>query len=147
MPLQSISQGFKDISMTFARNPLTSDLIALKNTNAITRSIRNIIFTYPGEKPFDPEFGSQISRSLFENITLFTAIEIKREIEYSINRYEPRAQLKHSIVNFEPRVELKDVAVDPDYDNNSYDVIITYNIIGIDIPAQQLEFVLQSTSQ
>ena len=48
MPLQSVSQGFKDISMTFQRNPLTGDLIALKNTNAITRSIRNIIFTYPG---------------------------------------------------------------------------------------------------
>ena len=67
MPLQSVSQGFKDISMTFQRNPLTGDLIALKNTNAITRSIRNIIFTYPGEKPFDPEFGSQLSRMLFEN--------------------------------------------------------------------------------
>ena len=98
MPLQSVSQGFKDISMTFQSNPLTNDLIALKNTNAITRSIRNIVFTYPGEKPFDPEFGSQISRSLFENITLFTAIEIRREIEYSINRYEPRAQLNNEAV-------------------------------------------------
>lgn len=134
MPLQSVSQGFKDISMTFQSNPLTNDLIALKNTNAITRSIRNIVFTYPGEKPFDPEFGSQISRSLFENITLFTAIEIKREIEYSINRYEPRAQL----IN---------VAVQPNYDANGYDVNINYTVIGIDVPIQQLEFVLQSTSQ
>ena len=134
MPLQSVSQGFKDISMTFQSNPLTNDLIALKNTNAITRSIRNIIFTYPGEKPFDPEFGSQISRSLFENITLFTAIEIKREIEYSINRYEPRAQL----IN---------VAVQPNYDANGFDVNINYTVIGIDVPVQQLEFVLQSTSQ
>ena len=134
MPLQSVSQGFKDISMTFQSNPLTNDLIALKDTNAITRSIRNIVFTYPGEKPFDPEFGSQISRSLFENITLFTAIEIKREIEYSINRYEPRAQL----IN---------VAVQPNYDANGYDVNINYTVIGIDVPIQQLEFVLQSTSQ
>ena len=134
MPLQSVSQGFKDISMTFQSNPLTNDLIALKNTNAITRSIRNIVFTYPGEKPFDPEFGSQISRSLFENITLFTAIEIRREIEYSINRYEPRAQL----IN---------VAVQPNYDANGFDVNINYTVIGIDVPVQQLEFVLQSTSQ
>ena len=134
MPLQSVSQGFKDISMTFQSNPLTNDLIALKDTNAITRSIRNIVFTYPGEKPFDPEFGSKISRSLFENITLFTAIEIKREIEYSINRYEPRAQL----IN---------VAVQPNYDANGFDVNINYTVIGIDVPVQQLEFVLQSTSQ
>ncbi len=134
MPLQSISQGFKDISMTFARNPLTSDLIALKNTNAITRSVRNIIFTYPGEKPFDPEFGSQVSRMLFENIDPLNAIKIKREIRYSIDRYEPR-------------VLLTNVEVTPDYDGNAFDVIIAYNIIGIDVPTQQLEFVLQSTSQ
>ena len=134
MPLQSISQGFKDISMTFARNPLTSDLIALKNTNAITRSVRNIIFTYPGEKPFDPEFGSQVSRMLFENIDPLNAIKIKREIRYSIDRYEPR-------------VLLTNVEVTPDYDGNAFNVLIAYNIIGIDVPAQQLEFVLQSTSQ
>ena len=134
MPLQSISQGFKDISMTFARNPLTSDLIALKNTNAITRSVRNIIFTYPGEKPFDPEFGSQVSRMLFENIDPLNAIKIKREIRYSIDRYEPR-------------VLLTNVEVTPNYDGNAFDVIIAYNIIGIDVPTQQLEFVLQSTSQ
>ena len=134
MPLQRISQGFKDISMTFARNPLTSDLIALKNTNAITRSVRNIIFTYPGEKPFDPEFGSQVSRMLFENIDPLNAIKIKREIRYSIDRYEPR-------------VLLTKVEVTPDYDGNAFNVLIAYNIVGIDVPAQQLEFVLQSTSQ
>ena len=134
MPLQRISQGFKDISMTFARNPLTSDLIALKNTNAITRSVRNIIFTYPGEKPFDPEFGSQVSKMLFENIDPLNAIKIKREIRYSIDRYEPR-------------VLLTNVEVTPNYDGNAFDVLIAYNIIGIDVPTQQLEFVLQSTSQ
>ena len=134
MPLQSISQGFKDISMTFARHPLTSDLIALKNTNAITRSVRNIIFTYPGEKPFDPEFGSQVSRMLFENIDPLNAIKIKREIRYSIDRYEPR-------------VLLTNVEVTPNYDGNAFDVLIAYNISGIDVPTQQLEFVLQSTSQ
>ncbi len=56
MPLERVSQGFKDISMTFQTNPLTSDLIALKNENAIARSIRNIVFTIPGEKFFDESF-------------------------------------------------------------------------------------------
>ena len=60
MPLQRVSQGFKDISMTFQENPLNNDLIALKNENAIARSIRNIVFTLPGEKFFDPNFGSNI---------------------------------------------------------------------------------------
>ena len=134
MPLQSVSQGFRDISMTFAKHPLTNDLIALKNTNAIQRSLKNIIFTFPGEKPFDPEFGSKVSRMLFEIITPLTANRIKREIEYSIDRYEPR-------------VSLTKVKVIPNYDNNEFNVLIAYDIIGINVPAQQLDFVLQSTSQ
>ena len=65
MPLERVTQGFKDISMTFESNPLTNDLIAIKNENAIARAIRNIVFTLPGEKFFDPDFGSDISGSLF----------------------------------------------------------------------------------
>jgi len=132
MPLQRVSQGFKDISMSFQSNPLTNDLIALKNENAIARSIRNIVFTLPGEKFFNENFGSRISRSLFENLDNASAIVIKDEIENSIR-------------NYEPRVSLVDVQVNPDFDNNSFDVIIVYRIVGIDVPAQQLQFVLQPT--
>ena len=67
MPQQRVSQKFKDISMSFETNPLNDDLIALKNTSAIARSIRNIVFTQPGEKFFNPDFGSRMSESLFEN--------------------------------------------------------------------------------
>ena len=92
MPLQRISQGFKDISMTFKRNPLNDECIP-QNERAIARSVRNIIFTEPGEKPFDDEFGSRITQSLFENIDDLTGESIKDEIESSINRYEPRVRL------------------------------------------------------
>jgi phage baseplate assembly protein W len=132
MPLERVSQGFKDISMTFQSNPLTSDLIALKNENAIARSIRNIVFTIPGEKFFNPNLGSNISRSLFENIDDISASVISDEI-------------KQSLENYESRINLIEVQSYPDYDNNSYDVKIIYEIIGADIPAQQLEFVLQPT--
>jgi phage baseplate assembly protein W len=132
MPLQRVSQGFKDISMTFQSNPLNSDLIALKNENAISRSIRNIVFTLPGEKFFNPEFGSRVSKILFENIDEIAASNIRDEIA-------------SSIVNYEPRVDLTDVIVTADYDNNSFDVIIQYTIVGIDVPTQQLQFVLQPT--
>jgi phage baseplate assembly protein W len=132
MPLERVSQGFKDISMTFQSNPLTNDLIALKNESAIARSIRNIVFTLPGEKFFNENFGSRVSRSLFENIDQISASIIKDEIENSIN-------------NFEPRVSLIDVQTIPDYDNNGFNVNIVYRVVGADIPAQQLEFVLQPT--
>ena len=131
MPLERVSQGFKDISMTFQANPLNEDLIALKNENAIARSIRNIVFTTPGEKFFNPSFGSRITESLFENIDDITATIIVDEI-------------RESIENYEPRVDLNNVEAFPDYDNNSFDLVITYTIIGSEIPPQELQFVLQS---
>ena len=132
MPLEGVSQGFKDISASFKSHPLTNDAIALKNASAVARSVRNIVMTFPGEKPFQPTFGSKISKSLFENIDNISTITIKDEIENSIRK-------------FEPRVILDDLIVSPDFDNNSFDVLIVYRIVGIGIPAQQLEFVLQSS--
>ena len=132
MPIERVSQGFKDISMTFQVNPLNSDLIGLKNENAIARSVRNIVFTLPGEKFFDEDFGSRISASLFENIDEISAAEIVDEI-------------RQSIVNYEPRVDLVDVKAFPNFDNNQFDVRIVYEIIGADVPAQELQFALQST--
>jgi len=130
MPLERVSQGFKDISMTFQSNPLNGDLIALKNENAIARSVRNIVFTLPGEKFFDEDFGSRISRTLFENVDDISASIITDEIRQSIN-------------NYEPRVRLISVNSYPDYDNSSFDVVIVYEIIGADVPIQELQFVLQ----
>ena len=132
MPLERVSQGFKDLSMTFQANPLNSDLIAIKNENAIARSVKNIVFTLPGEKFFNPNFGSKISKVLFENIDDITASVIVDEI-------------KESIRNYEPRVELLDVEAFPNFDNNQFDVTIVYEIIGSDTPPQELQFALQPT--
>jgi len=132
VPLERVSQGFKDISMTFQANPLNNDLIALKNENAIARSIRNIVFTLPGEKFFDSSFGSRITDSLFDNIDDITATIIVDEI-------------RESIENNEDRVKLNNVEAFPDYENNSFDLTITYEIVGRNIPTQELQFVLQSS--
>ena len=132
MPLERVSQGFKDISMSFETNPLNNDLIGLKNSSAIARSIRNIVFTQPGEKFFNPEFGSRVSESLFENVDEVSAIAIRDEI-------------RSSIINYEPRVKLFDVRVNPNPDANEMNVTVKYEIVGIDIPPQQLDFVLLPT--
>jgi phage baseplate assembly protein W len=132
MPLERVSRSFKDVSMSFQSNPLNDDLVALKNETAIARSIRNIVFTNPGEKFFQPNFGSRISESLFENLDDISALTIQDEIEDSIRKYEPR-------------VSLIDVTVNPNFDANQFDVVISYRIIGSEVQAQQLEFVLQPT--
>jgi|TARA_R100001443_G_scaffold114972_1_gene131846 phage baseplate assembly protein W len=132
MPLERVSKGFKDLSLSFKLNPINLDLIAIKNETAIARSIRNLVLTYPGERFFNPYLGSKVSRSLFENIDAGTASIIKEEIELTIE-------------NYEPRVEVIKIEVNPDYDNNTFNVIIEYNIIGVELDPQQLSFALQPT--
>ena len=129
MPTQRVSKSFKDISMSFKYNPLSGDLISLSNENAIARAVRNIVLTTPGEKFFDPDFGSSVSEILFENVDDITAVSIEDEI-------------KSSLKNYEPRVELINVNVNPNFDANQFDVIISYRIVGIDIPPSELEFAL-----
>ena len=132
MPQQRVKRKFKDISMSFETNPLNDDLVSLSDTSAIARSIRNIVFTSPGEKFFNPDFGSRISESLFENVDDVSALAIEDEI-------------KSSIINFEPRVNLLNTNVVPNPDDNEMNVTIEYEITGIDILPQQLEFVLLPT--
>lgn len=132
MPVERVSKGFKDLSMSFQVNPVNYDLIALKNESAIARSVRNLVLTYPGERFFNENLGSKVSRALFENIDEITASVIKDEIENTIR-------------NYEPRVNLIEVIVDPDYDSSEFNVTVNYRIVGIDASPQKLSFALQPT--
>ena len=132
MPLERVSQSFKDISSSFKVNPLNEDLIAIKNETAIARSIRNLILTVPGERFFNPLLGSDVTGLLFENIDELTAEEISD-------------QIKITVEIFEPRVVLTNVNVVPNYDNSEFNVTLEYDIVGIDVLPQQLEFALQPT--
>ena len=118
--------------MSFDTNPLNNDLIGLKDSSAIARSRRNIVFTQPGEKFFQPDFGSRVSESLFENVDEVSALTIRDEV-------------RSSIVNYEPRVKLNNVNVNLNPDENEINLTITYEIVGVDIPSQQLDFVLLPT--
>jgi phage baseplate assembly protein W len=132
MPAERVSREFKDLSMSLQVSPINYDLIALKNEAAISRSIRNLVLTYPGEKFFNPSLGSKISRSLFENMDDLSLSIIRDEVIRTISEYEPR-------------VELIDVIVESDFDNNNYNITVEYYIIGIDALPQQLSFTLQPT--
>lgn len=132
MPAERISKAFKDVSASFQINPLNYDLIALHNENAIARSIRNLVLTVPGERPFNPALGSEVYRLLFESFDLQTAFAIQTQIENTIR-------------NFEPRVSIESVNVIPDPDAHEFNVSITYNIIGIEAATQQLQFALEPT--
>lgn len=132
MPVQRVSKPFKDISASFLVNPLNYDLIGLTNENAIARSIRNLILTGPGERPFSPALGSRVTQLLFDNIDALTAASIDLQIRDTINSHEPR-------------VRLIDVIVKANAEQYAFDVQIQYTIVGVDAQAQELTFALEPT--
>ena len=132
MPVQRLSKGFKDLSASFQSSPLSNDLIALKNESAIARSVRNLVLTIQGERPFQPVLGTGVSRLLFENMDKLTASAI-------------RSELRTTIENYEPRVEINEILVEPDFEGNAMHVTLQYFIIGIDVPEQELTFALEPT--
>ena len=132
MPVERVSKGFKDISMSFEVNPINNDIIGVKNDTAISRSIRNLVLTTPGERFFNEDLGSGVSEILFDVLDDISASVIRDEIETTI-------------IRFEPRVKLTDVNVKPDYDSNEFNVTIKYDIVGMEALPQQLNFALQST--
>ena len=132
VPVQRLSRGFKDLSASFQTNPLSNDLIALKNESAIARSVRNLVLTIQGERPFQPVLGTGVSRLLFENMDKLTASAIRSEIRTTIE-------------NYEPRVEINEILVEPDFEGNAMHVTLQYFIIGIDVPEQELTFALEPT--
>ena len=131
MAVTRISRSFKDISLSFEPHPVTKDLSVLKNERAIMRSIRNLVETIPTERFFNPLLGSNVRSSLFEFVDYGTAGLIKDQIETTI-------------YNFEPRVDSVSVDVNPIPDLNQFDITVTYNIIGQELPTQEYSFILEA---
>ena len=132
MTIKRISRAFKDISLSFEPHPITNDLPILKNESAIKRSVRNIVQTIPTEKFFNSLFGSDVYASLFEFVDFGTAATIQSQIEISLD-------------NFEPRIENVEVEVNPQPDDNSFEVNVIYDIVGQEFPVQEYSFILEST--
>ena len=132
MPTQRVSRAFKDISFSFDPHPVTKDLPVLINERAIIRSIRNLVETIPTERFFNVSLGSNVRKSLFNFVDVGTASVI-------------RSQILNTIEFYEPRVDNLRVQVDPRPDDNSFNVIVFFDIVGQDLPETQFSFILEST--
>ena len=123
------SRAFKDINLSFKRHPVTNDVVTIRNEDAIKRSVKNIIFTILGEKPFEPNFGSVINESLFDLNTNLSEIRVSDEI-------------RSSLLNYEPRISNLDVTVTVAPDTNEMNCTVQYDITGIPAPTQEVEVLL-----
>ncbi len=124
--------SFKDINITFKKHPVTNDLVVSKDASAIKQAIVNLLLTNKGERPFNYDYGSDIRSYLFEPLDFGTAQQIQSNIEYSIS-------------NWEPRIDILELDVIPNFDDNGFDVELTYVIIGSDNPPTSVEFFLTRT--
>lgn len=125
------SRAFKDISLSFQPHPVTGDLPILKNERSISRSVKNIVQTIPGEKYFEPIFGSDVRNQLFEMVDFGNASIIE-------------GQITQALENFEPRIDNIEVEVDPRPDRNEFEVTVIYDIVGQQAPTQTYTFVLEA---
>ena len=123
------SRTFKDINLSFKRHPVTNDVLTVSDEDAIKRSVKNIIFTILGEKPFEPEFGSVINNSLFE-------------LNTSMNEMRVSDEIKQSLINYEPRIQDIKVTTSIYPDSNELNCTVQYDIVGIPAPTQEVEVLL-----
>ena len=123
------SRAFKDINLSFKRHPVTNDVLTIRDEDAIKRSVKNIIFTILGEKPFEPNFGSVISESLFDLSTSLNEIRVSDEI-------------KQSLLNYEPRIDNINVTVTVTPDTNEMNCTVQYEIVGLPTPPQEVDVLL-----
>ena len=124
--------SFKDINITFKKHPVTGDVVVSKDASAIKQAIVNLLLTNKGEKLFNPEYGSDIRAYLFEPLDYGTAAQIQRNIAYSVNKHEPR-------------VQIEDLRANPNFDDNGFDVEMSYSIRGTDDPPVTVDFFLART--
>ena len=115
--------------MTFSKNPVTKDLVVLKNEEAIKQAVKNLVLTQVGERFFNPYLGTNTTSYLFELSTSFAKNALIQEIESVLQTNEPR-------------ISLSNITVDADEDMNSFECFIEYFIVGIPEALQTVDFIL-----
>lgn len=128
----TISRTFKDISLSFRRHPVTNDIVPLRNDDAVKRSVVNLVRTRMGERFFQPILGANIENQMFELQSPEIAQSVEQEVRVLLDNYEPRIDATEVLVTFPP-------------DSNELLVNISYDIVGLPFPTQNIEFLLQPT--
>lgn len=130
--MKRISRKFTDISLSFTRNPVTNDILTLNDADAIKKSVVNLVRTRIGERFFNSLIGTNIENSVFELQSVPLARSLQIDIENLLRNFEPRIKVSSVEVNY------------PEY-TNELNIIISYDIIGLAIPTQTIDFILQPT--
>ena len=125
------SRVYKDLNLNFSTNPITQDVTAVTDVNAVKRSVRNLLLTNHYDRPFHPEIGSNVQALLFENFGPITGNQLSRQIE-------------ELIANFEPRARVESVECFPLPDVNTYDIRIYFYVENLPAELQEFQTLLEA---
>ena len=126
------SLSFKDLNITFKKHPITNDVVVSKDASAIKQAIVSLLLTNKAERLMHPKYGSDIRSYLFDPLDYGTAAQIKANIRSTIDR-------------FEPRISISDLKCLPNFNDNGFDVEMTYIIRGSDEPPITVDIFLERT--
>jgi len=118
---------FSDLDLNFTKHPVTKDVARKTGDKAIIGALKNLVYTNFYERPFNPRLGSNVRRMLFEPLDPLTGATLQKEIKILIQ-------------NFEPRVSVRDIQVVADYDNNAYQVTLTFFTVNSTAPLRAVLF-------
>lgn len=110
-------RSYRDLNVDFKNNPITKDIYAVKNQNAIVQAIKNIVQTRFGERLMQPTIGCSVYEMLFEPLDVFSGIELQSRITTAIS-------------NYENRIEIIEMQVSIIEDDDTVLIDMTYRIIG-----------------
>ena len=121
---------YKDISLYFTRNPVTSDVTTVTDIQDIKRAVRHIVLLNPGEKPFHPEIGTGVRAALFQNFTAPIKALLSSRVQEQLRKYEPR-------------IEVTNVSFNDNIDNNELSCKIEFNVINAPQQTEEVDIFLQ----
>ena len=121
---------YKDISLYFTRNPVTSDVSTVTDIQDIKRAVRHIVLLNPGEKPFHPEIGTGVRAALFQNFTAPIKALLSSRIQEQLQKYESR-------------IEVTNVSFNDNIDNNELSCKIEFNVRNAPQQTEEVDIFLQ----
>ena len=129
---KALTQSFRDLNLSFKKHPVTDDLVVTKDAAAIKQAITTLLLTDRGERPFQPNIGSGLRSFLFEPLDFATAALIN-------------ASIRETLIKFEPRIKIIQMETNPNYDENGFNVELSFEVVGTEIAPISVEFFLTRT--
>ena len=129
---KALTQSFRDLNLSFKKHPVTDDLVVTKDAAAIKQAITTLLLTDRGERPFQPQIGSGLRSFLFEPLDFATAALIN-------------ASIRETLIKFEPRIKIIQMETNPNYDENGFNVELSFEVVGTEIAPISVEFFLTRT--